>query len=180
MWWNVTWTCLHEIHPHMVQCINRKWLSLNSFPSSPCNTDWHQTLVLACNHLTSARTKLSQYRESFTHRQELLWIMVQCALWAIKGGGKRSGRSATQVHTYICSALHSKLQKQQIEWKADWCYRLKDWVERGAGEEWGMKGWRDRGKSSNKKKSFSSISKWNLWSWSYGGRHQRDWCLKHV
>lgn len=112
MWWNVTWTCLHEIHPHVVQCVNTKWLSLYSFPSSPCNKDWRQTLVLACNHLTSARTKLSQHRESFTHRQELMWIMVHCALWAIKEGGIRSGRSATQVHTYICSALHSKLQKQ--------------------------------------------------------------------
>ncbi len=152
MWWNVTWTRFHETALHVAQCINRKWLSLNSFPSSPCNRDWHQTVVLTCNHLTQRTHKNTPSTESPSHTgAEAPLLRNWCNQLCIMGyqrGGKRSGQSVTQVHTYLCSALHSKLQKQQklnekqtgaVDWRNGY----------GVGEEWRMK---RRRKSSGKRK----------------------------
>ncbi len=86
--------------------------------------------------LPSARTKTlpaqrALHTQALKHRCSGTDV-TSCALWNIEGGGKRSGQSVTQVHTYLCSALHSKLQKTtEIKWKADWCCWLKEWVWRG-------------------------------------------------
>lgn len=156
MWWNVTWTCFYETPLHVAQYINRKWLNLNSFPS-PCNRDWHQTLVLAWNHLTNARTKTlpaqrALHTQALKHRCYENWYDPLCIM-GYRRGGKRSGQSATQVHSYLCSALQSKLQKQQ-KWNEKQTGAV-DWRNGyGVGEEWRTIRWR---KSSGKRKCSYSL-----------------------
>lgn len=85
--------------------------------------------------LPSARTKTLPaqrvlHTQTLKHRCSGTDV-THCALWDIEGGGKRSGRSATQVHTYLqCSSLQTT-KTTEIKWKADWCYWLKKWVWRG-------------------------------------------------
>lgn len=190
MRWNVIWTCLHEIHPYVVQCINRKWLSLNSF---------YHLLVTQTDtkHLYSPAIILPVHAQKLSVQTVLhtqTGTDVDYGAMCIMGNrrGRETIRPKCNTSPYLdlqCSSLQTT-KTTEIEWKADWCYRLKDWVEHvfqikskgWKGERGGRAAARKKNKhlNFNTKGKFFSLSKWNLWSWYYGRCHQRDRCPKHV